>query len=94
VFLDISKAFDKVWPEGLISKLKFIGIKGTLLKWLQSYLSNRFQRVVVEGPSSTWEKVNAGVPQAVFLDHSWFRYKSIILLMIYNLRLFYLLTSL
>jgi hypothetical protein len=60
VFLDISKAFDK-------SKLKFIGIKGTLLKWLRSYLSNRFQRVVVEGTNSTWEKVNAGVPQGSLL---------------------------
>jgi hypothetical protein len=48
VLLDISKAFDKVWHEGLISKLKFIGIKGTLLKWLESYLSNSFRRVVVE----------------------------------------------
>jgi hypothetical protein len=56
VFLDISKTFDKVWHEGLISKLKFIGIKGTLLKWLESYLSNRFQRVVVEGTNSKKSK--------------------------------------
>ena len=67
VFLDISKAFDKVWHEGLISKLKFLGIKDTLLKWLESYLSNRFQRVVVEGTNSNWEKVNAGVPQGSVL---------------------------
>ena len=67
VFLDISKAFDKVWHEGLISKLKFIEIKGTLLKWLESYLSNRFERVVVEGTNSNSEKVNAAVPQGSVL---------------------------
>ena len=39
VFLDISKAFDRVWHEGLISKLKYLGVSGPLLTWLQSYLS-------------------------------------------------------
>jgi hypothetical protein len=47
--------------------LKCIGIKGTLLKWLESYLSYRFQRLVVERTNSTWEKVNAGVPQGSFI---------------------------
>ena len=39
VFLDISKAFDRVWHAGLIHKLKKIGVRGKLLKWLASYLS-------------------------------------------------------
>ena len=40
-FLDISKAFDKVWHEGLIFKLEIIGISGNLLKLFESFLSNR-----------------------------------------------------
>ena len=46
VFLDISKAFDKVWHEGLLYKLKSMGISGELFKLLESYLPGRFQRVV------------------------------------------------
>ena len=42
-FLDISKAFDKVWHEGLLFKLERIGISGNLLSLLKSFLSNRFQ---------------------------------------------------
>ena len=41
VFLDISKAFDKVWHEGLLHKLKSNGISGELLSFFESYLSNR-----------------------------------------------------
>ena len=44
VFLDISKAFDRVWHTGLISKLKYLGVDGPLLNWLQCYLSDRQQR--------------------------------------------------
>ena len=47
VFLDISKAFDKVWHEGLIFKLKQNGISGKLFKFLENYLCNRKQRVVL-----------------------------------------------
>ena len=46
VFLDISKAFDKVWHEGLLFKLKSYGISGDLLKLMEDYLNNRCQRVV------------------------------------------------
>ena len=49
VFLDISKAFDKIWYEGLLFKLKQIGIDMSLLKWFQSYLSDRTQYVVLKG---------------------------------------------
>ena len=47
VFLDISKAFDKVWHKGLLCKLKSIGISGELHNLLGNYLSGRFQRVVL-----------------------------------------------
>ena len=41
IFLDISKAFDTVWHEGLIFKLKIYGIDGNLLKLLINYLEDR-----------------------------------------------------
>ena len=49
VYLDMSKAFGKVWNEGLIFKLKQKGVTGNLLKLLESYLSIRKQRVVLNG---------------------------------------------
>ena len=52
VFLDISKAFDKVWHKGLLFKLKSYGIEGELLSLLECYLSNRQQRVVLNVQTS------------------------------------------
>ena len=46
VFCDISKAFDRVWHKGLLRKLESIGIRGSLLSWV-NYLSERKQRVVI-----------------------------------------------
>ena len=66
VFLDISKAFDKVWHAGLLAKLKQL-VEGSLFKWLESYLSNRMQCVVIEGSSFSWKEINAGVPQGSVL---------------------------
>ena len=65
VFLYISKAFDKVWHEGVIFKLKQNGISGDLKNILTYSLSNRKQRVVLK--VSTWTSVNAGVPQGSIL---------------------------
>lgn len=67
VFCDISKAFDRVWHEGLLYKLKACGICGNLLNWLRSYLSNRKQKVVIGGVSSELSKIKAGVPQGSIL---------------------------
>ena len=59
--LDISKAFDEVWHEGLLFKLERIGLSGNLLNLLKSLLNNRFQRVVLNGLCSNWSSVLAGV---------------------------------
>ena len=67
VFCDVSKAFDKVWHEGLLYKLSNIGIRGQLLQWFQDYLSKRQQRVLVRGQSSDWGTIEAGVPQGSVL---------------------------
>ena len=67
VFLDISKAFDKVWHDGLIFKLKQNGISGSLLKLFENYLQNRKQRVVLNGSFSDYSEIKSGVPQGSVL---------------------------
>lgn len=67
VFLDISKAFDKVWHAGLLRKLEALGVQSPLLQWFESYLCNRKQRVVIEGQCSDWRSINSGVPQGFVL---------------------------
>lgn len=67
VFLDLSKAFDRVWHKGLIFKLKRFGITGPLLLWFESYLEHRCQRVIINGQHSNWLPVEAGVPQGSIL---------------------------
>ena len=66
-FLDISKAFNKVWHSGLIFKLKQNGISGKLLMMLENYLSNRKQRVILNGIECPWEPILSGVPQGSVL---------------------------
>ena len=67
VFLDISKAFDKVWHDGLIFKLEQNGISDNLVKLIQNYLSNRKQRVVQNGSYSDYTNIKSGVPQGSVL---------------------------
>ena len=67
MFCDISKAFDRVWHEGLLKQLEAAGIAGDLLIWFRSYLTDRRQRVVIPGAESAWKFIQAGVPQGSIL---------------------------
>ena len=67
VFLDISKAFDKVWHEGLIFKLKQNGVGGNVINLLGNYLASRKQRVVINGKTTEYFPVESGVPQGSVL---------------------------
>ena len=58
VFLDLSKAFDRAWPEELIYKIKCIGLKGDLLALIESFLFERQHRVVLNGQESEWPTIN------------------------------------
>ena len=65
--LDIKGAFDKVWHNGLHTKLKSKGVSGALLRWLQSYLSERSMTVVLSGQNSEASSINASMPQGSIL---------------------------
>ena len=72
VFLDISKAFDKVWHDGIIFKLKASGVEGELLLLLKNYLGNQEQKVALNDQTSEWRKVMSGIPQGSVLGQILF----------------------
>ena len=67
LYLDFSKAFDRVPHNRLIFKLGAYGIGGHLLEWLRNFLFNRRQRVCIRGNYSDWTSVSSGVPQGSVL---------------------------
>ena len=72
VALDISKAFNRVWPAGLLHKRKSYAISGQIVGLISSYLSNRQLWVVLDGTSSQEFSVYAGVPQGSILGPIFF----------------------
>ena len=67
IFIDLKKAFDTVDHEILLSKLSYYGIRGISHKWFQSYLSDRYQFVSINGFHSNKRLVKHGVPQGSIL---------------------------
>ena len=63
IFLDISKAFDKVWHQGLLFNSKSYGREGSLFCLLENYLENRKQGVTLQSQCSSWKNIVSGVPQ-------------------------------
>ena len=66
-FLDTTKAFDRVWHDGLVYKLKQCNVSGRFLALSTSFLRDRKQRTVLNGQCSSWVDILAGVPQGSIL---------------------------
>jgi hypothetical protein len=66
-YLDFAKAFDKVAHQRLIIKVKAKGIDGNVARWLEEWLKDRTQTVVVDGQESDESKVESGVPQGTVM---------------------------
>ena len=67
VQLDFSSAFDRVSHSGLLFKLKSIGVGGSVLSICTEFLSDRRQRVVVDGAANEWIPIISGMPQGSVL---------------------------
>lgn len=78
LYLDFTKAFDSINHKKLLFKLRLYGVDGALWDWFSDYLSNRRQRVVIDGSNSGWTPVVSGVPQAASWVRSFFLFMSTI----------------
>ena len=72
VWIDLEKAFDKVWREGLKRKLRQCGVGGRMYKWIGQYLQNRKARVQVKQHLSQKKDIRQGVPQGGVLSPTLF----------------------
>ena len=62
------KGFDKVPHKILIHKMKQYGIRDPNISWIEAFLSNRRQRVIVNGEEPEWRNLTCGIPQFSILD--------------------------
>ena len=67
IYLDFQKAFDKVPHQRLILKLKSHAMGNSIINWIEQWLTDRRQRVIVDGEVSSWKSVLNGVPQGSVL---------------------------
>ena len=67
IYLDFQKAFDSVPHQRLLRKISSCGISGIIFKWIKAFLTNRQQKVIVNGAESDWANVDSGIPQGSVL---------------------------
>ena len=67
IYLDYAKAFDKVDHKLLLKKLQIYGVHSRIIRWIESFLQNRKQAVVVDGHLSVLGSILSGVPQGTVL---------------------------
>ena len=72
VWVDMEKAFDRVWRDGLRIKLKQIGVSGKMNKWISHYLNNRKTRTLIDGQYSRNVILNNGVSKGGVLSYILF----------------------
>jgi hypothetical protein len=72
VFLDLKKAFDRVWHDGLLSLLPEHGVTGRIWLWLRAFLTNRRMCVISKDATSDWYTLPYGVPQGAVLSPTLF----------------------
>ena len=72
MWIDFKKAFDKVWTDGLLLKLRRCNISGNMFKWFKSYTHNRRARVVIDDNKSKKILLRHGVPQGGVLSPTLF----------------------
>ena len=72
VFFDLTKAFDKVWREGLLLKILESGVSGKMYRWIRCFLHDRSARVKLDGHLSKSVKMREGVPQGGVISPTLF----------------------
>ena len=72
LYLDFAKAFDKIPHRRLVEKMRAHGLSEEVIKWVEAWLKDRKQRVVIDQCYSSWETVFSGVPQGTVLGPTLF----------------------
>ena len=67
IYMNFKKAFDTVPHKRLISKLNSLNISKEIVNWIEAFISNRRQKVAVNGKESNWHDVTSGIPQGTVL---------------------------